>query len=444
MNKYRRVASIVLLVLMAAFLMADQNLLPPNYQQIMAEFNISETQMGLVSTIFVATSALITIVWGYLSDIKGRKRLLVIGVLLGEIPCFLTAFVQNYWELLTLRLFTGIGLGSIIPIGYSLISDMFYGDKRGRGFSYIQTAFGFGTLFGMIMAGVIASWRTPFIYASVPNFILAPLFYIIAEEPERGSGEKVLEDVLSRGYTYNYKLNWRIVKKSFKTATNILIFFQGILGTIPWGVIVYWIISFFMVTRGMNKETSTFVLLILGVSTVFGTFIGGFLGDYFERRIKGGRAIIVGISIFIGLAAVLFLILYPLPSNLSLWDWILLTLYGMLILQFVAIASPNVPAIISQVNPPEDRGTVFGIFYILNSTGNAIGPVLGGVLINTFEWMGIAKSLSYQYTLIIGALFWVPCGLTWIWIRKTYPRDMNFIEKLLEKRKEKILKSSHN
>jgi len=31
----------------------------------------------------------------------------------------------------------------------------------------------------MIMAGVIASWRTPFIYASVPNFILAPLFYHI-------------------------------------------------------------------------------------------------------------------------------------------------------------------------------------------------------------------------------------------------------------------------
>jgi MFS family permease len=97
MRDLRRKVSIALLVLMAVFLMADQNLLPPNYQLIMEEFGISEARMGLVSSIFVATSALITIVWGFLSDIKQRKKLLVIGVLLGEIPCFLTAYVTNYW-----------------------------------------------------------------------------------------------------------------------------------------------------------------------------------------------------------------------------------------------------------------------------------------------------------------------------------------------------------
>ncbi len=443
MDRYRRFISIILLVLMAAFLMADQNLLAPNYQQIMGEFGISETQMGLVSTVFVATSALITIVWGYLSDIKGRKRLLVIGVLVGEIPCFLTAYAQNYWQLLILRLFTGIGIGSIIPIGYSLIADMFHGERRGRGYSYIQTAFGFGTLFGMIMAGIIVSWRPPFIYASVPNFILAPLFYFIAEEPKRGGGEDVLEDIIIRGYEYNYKLNWKIVKKSLKTPTNLLIFFQGIVGTVPWGIIVYWLISFLIVTRGMTKETATFVLLILGISTVIGTFIGGFVGDYFERKTRGGRAVIVGISIFIGFFAVLFLIIYPLPSNLSIVDWIILSIYAVFILQFVSIASPNVPAMISQVNLPEDRGTVFGFFYILNNVGNSIGPLLGGILINTFELMGNAKSLSYEYTLIIGVLFWIPCGLTWIWLKRTYPRDMDNVEDVLEKRKEDILKSSN-
>jgi len=191
----------------------------------------------------------------------------------------------------------------------------------------------------------------------------------------------------------------------------------------------------------MSKQTSTFVLLILGASTVIGTFIGGFLGDYFERKMKGGRAILVGISIFIGFVAVLFLIIYPLPSNPSIGDWIMLTIYGVLILQFVSIASPNVPAIISQVNPPEDRGTVFGVFYILNSTGSAIGPVLGGIMINTFEWMGISKALAYQYSLIIGALFWIPCGLTWIWIRKTYPKDVQALQNLLQKRKKMMLEN---
>ena len=166
---FRRTLSLILLVLIAVFFMADQNLLPPNYQQIMSEFGISEAQTGLVSSIFVATSAIITIIWGFLSDIASRKKLLLLGVYLGEIPCFLTAFVTNYWELLLMRLFTGIGIGSIIPIGYTLIADMFEEAKRGRGYAYIETAFGFGTLLGMILAGIIPSWRTPFIYVSVPT-----------------------------------------------------------------------------------------------------------------------------------------------------------------------------------------------------------------------------------------------------------------------------------
>ncbi|AEK73664.1 Putative transporter [Thermococcus sp. 4557] len=442
MKNFRRKVSIVLLVLMAAFLMADQNLLPPNYQQIMEEFGITETQMGLVSTIFVATSALITIVWGFLSDIKGRKKLLVIGVLLGEIPCFLTAYVTSYWELLAMRLLTGIGIGSIIPIGYSLIADMFEEEKRGRGYSYIETAFGFGTLFGMIIAGLIASWRTPFIIAAVPNFILAPLFYLIAEEPKRGEGEKELREVLEKGYEYTYRISWDVVKKSLKTKTNILIFIQGIIGTVPWGIIMYWLVSFFIVTRGMGKDTATFVLLIVGVSTVIGSLLGGFVGDYFEARQRGGRALITGAAIFLGMLAAIGIILYPLPSELTPAHWVGITLYSFAFLQFVSYAGPNVRAIVSQVNLPEDRGTVFGLFNILDNVGKATGPLFGGFLIETLRSMGYSNALAYEYTLIIGALFWIPCALVWLWIRKQYPEDRDRIKETLRKRAEELTRGS--
>ncbi|WP_175059100.1 MFS transporter [Thermococcus sp. 2319x1] len=442
MENLRRRVSIALLVLMAAFLMADQNLLPPNYQQIMAEFGISETQMGLVSTIFVATSALITILWGMLSDIKSRKKLLVIGVLLGEVPCFLTAYVTSYWQLLAMRFLTGIGIGSIIPIGYSLIADMFEEEKRGRGYAYIETAFGFGTLFGMIIAGLIVSWRTPFIIAAVPNFILAPLFYFVAEEPKRGEGEKELKEILERGYEYTYRLNKEALKKSFKTKTNILIFLQGIIGTVPWGVIMYWLISFFIVTRGMEKSTATFVLLIIGISSVMGSLIGGFVGDYFEARQRGGRAVITGLAIFIGMIAAIGLILYPLPSKLTPIHWVALTLYSIVFVQFVSYAGPNVRAIVSQVNLPEDRGTVFGLFNILDNVGKATGPLFGGFLIETLRSMGYSDALAYQYTLLIGSLFWIPCALVWLWIRKSYPEDRERIREILRKRAEELVKGT--
>ena len=439
MGNLRRKASIAILILMAAFLMADQNLLPPNYQQIMAEFGITETQMGLVSTIFVATSALITIVWGFLSDIKGRKKLLVIGVLIGEIPCFLTAFVSNYYELLLMRLFTGIGVGSIIPIGYSLIADMFPSEERGKGYAFIQTAFGFGTLFGMIMAGLIASWRPPFIIASVPNFVLAPLFYFVAEEPKRGQGEEEVRKLIEMGYEYTYRLSWEAVKKSFKTKTNLLIFLQGLAGTVPWGVLMYWLVSFLIVTRGMSKETATFVLLILGIATVIGTLLGGYVGDYFERRTPGGRALVTGAAIFLGMLAAIGVIVYPLPPQLSPAQWLALAVYSLLFLQLVSFAGPNVTAIISQVNLPEDRGTVFGVFNIIDNVGKALGPLFGGFLIETLRKAGYTNAQAYEYTLIIGSLFWTLCAAVWLWIRHQYPKDREEVREILRKRAEELL-----
>jgi len=75
---------------------------------------------------------------------------------------------------------------------------------------------------------------------------------------------------------YTYMISWSAVKKSFKTLTNVLIFAQGMIGTVPWGVITYWLVPFLMVTRSMSKETATMVLLILGISSVLGSIVGGF------------------------------------------------------------------------------------------------------------------------------------------------------------------------
>jgi len=438
-KKYiRNRIAVFLLVVMATFLIADQYLLPPNYQNIMAEFGINEAKMGLISTIFVVSGVIVTAVWGFLSDIKGRKKLLVVGVIIGEIPCFLTAFVQSYPQLLLTRIFTGIGVGSLIPIGYSLLSDIYDEDNRGRGFGFLHVALGLGNLVGMIFAGMIVSWRTPFILVSVPNFILAPIFYFVLIEPKRGEGDKELKKELEEGAEYTYDINLDTIKDSFKTRTNLLIFTQGIMGMVPWGVLTYWLVSFLMVTRGMVKTTATFVLLIVGSATVVGSMVGGMLGDYFERKFRGGRAVLVGVSIFIGMIASIALILYPIPSTLDPLDWLLIGVYSFVFLQTITFPAPNVPAVVSHVNLPEDRGTVFGVFNILNQAGMAIGPWFAGSVVGVLLGMGYVKPMAYQNAMIIGALFWLPSSIIWLWLKKQYPDDRDDVREILEKRAEEL------
>ncbi len=439
MRKIRNRFSIILLVLIAAFLQADQNLLAPNFHHIMKEFEITEKELGFISSAFIFISAFMTVIWGILSDFQSRKLLLLIGVLLGEIPCFLTAYATSFLELFFLRMLTGIGIGSIIPVAYSLVADFFYGEERGKGYAYIETAFGFGTLMGMILAGLIADWRLPFILAATPNLILAPLFYFVTVEPKRGQSEKQLEDLLQKT-DIQFRFEWSALKKSLQTKTNLLIFAQGILGTVPWGIITIWFISFFIFKREISKDTATFILLLIGLSAVIGSFTGGLLGDYFEKKEVGKRTYVAGIGILVGTFSSLGIIFYPFTSEISTIEWILLSLYSLLTVQFISFAGPNVRAIVSEVNLPEDRGTVFGIFNILDNLGRSIGPLMGGILIYYFEnILNLTKGDSYLYTLTIGILFWLPSSIIWLFIKKFYNEDRKKLGEILEERKLNLL-----
>lgn len=430
----RRRVSFVLMILIVAIFNADQNLLYPNFLQVMREFGVGEIEMGLVSSAFVTVSIITSIIWGFFSDIYSRKKLLLIGVMLGEVPCFLTAFAQDYLQLLVLRIFTGIGIGSLTPLTFTLVADMFDESRRGAGYGYMGMASGLGTLMGMIVAGLSPDWRSPFIYVAIPNWVLAPLFYIIYSEPKRGESESVLRELYERGFEYTYRLSWDAVKKSLRTKTNIYIFIQGAIGTVPWGVIVTWLVTFFILVRGMGKETATLMLLILGVTTQVGNVIGGYLGDWAERRRRGGRALFSGAAILLGVLTSMGFVLYPLPSELGLIEWVFVVIYASLLLSILSYAGPNVSAIMSQVNLPEDRGTIYSVQNVFGSIGNAVGPLLGGALIVFFKSLGYTEASAYIYTIIAGILFWIPCALIWILIYKHYPRDQEEIKKTLEER----------
>ena len=58
-----------------------------------------------------ACSMQVALLVGYLADTMERRTLFVVVVLLGEVPCLLTYWVTQYWQLLLLRCLTGISIG---------------------------------------------------------------------------------------------------------------------------------------------------------------------------------------------------------------------------------------------------------------------------------------------------------------------------------------------
>ena len=169
-----RLITTILIGIISFFMFADQNLMGPNLTVIATEFDILEHKDqylgGFIPLFFWIFGGLITLIIGYYTDIKSRKNLFCIIIFLGEIPCLLSGFATTYTEFFILRVLTGIGIGGIIPLTYSLLGDFYNSTERIKIVTIIGFCSGLGIAVGQLTAGFSGDshgWRLPFILFSI-------------------------------------------------------------------------------------------------------------------------------------------------------------------------------------------------------------------------------------------------------------------------------------
>ena len=423
---------IVGLILIALFLTADQAALVPNYLLIEAEFGVSHSQMGAISSVFIVIGALMVLLWGYWADKYSRKKLLVMGTLLGEIPCFLTAFVQNYSQLFIMRSLTGLGIGILLPVGSSLLGDYFSPEERGKGFAWFLFAAGLGYLMGAAIAGTIGpslNWRYPFAIIALPNFILIPLFYFLAKEPERGRVEPAFRELIKRGLTYSYRAKLSDFKRAISIRTNLFLNLQSIAGCIPWGVLPIWVITFFAQEKGLSIPMATFFGLAFGGAKMVGNIYGGYLGDFLRRKNVLWRTILCIVTILGAIPFVAAVIAYPTPARPGFLHIFLPLLIGFVGISIASIAGPNIWAIFLDVNVPENRGIMLSVAKLTDVMGGGIGALVGGILADRF---------GLTFVFYVSIIFWIPSAFLWLPLIKAIPKDMQDLSLIMKKRASKV------
>src|SRR4030066_2603250 len=109
---------------------ADKLLIGPLTENIIKEFKITKTQMGVVSMGAMIVGAIFYPLWGYLYDRYTRPKLLALASLMWGATTWLNAIAPNYSTFLVTRSSTGID-DSSSPGLYSLVSDYFAPKIRG-------------------------------------------------------------------------------------------------------------------------------------------------------------------------------------------------------------------------------------------------------------------------------------------------------------------------
>ncbi len=405
--------SLILLFLLSFFLFADQNLMGPNLTQIASDFGFNDIQRdiklgGEISLVFWLIGGFITLIFGYFTDIVSRKKLLIIAILFGEIPCLLTGYVQNYNQFFWLRALTGIGIGAIIPITYSLIGDYFPASKRSLITGYLGLFVGLGIAGGQLLAGItgpIYGWKVCFIIVALPNFIVLLLYALFGTEPARGQSDNSNVKISA--------INISTLKRLLSKKTNILVFLQGIAGTVPWAVFFVYLADYLAQDIGYSIQVSTLVVSVIGLSAMLGGFVGGLIGNKLYNINPRYQPLLSAICTFIGMIPTAFLInMTPLnetPSTIS-YPIILGIFSGF----FITVTAPNMKAVLMNVNNSNTRGTAFALYNLADDLGRGFGP-----FIISFFILQFGRQLGFN----IANAIWFLCGIAILFMIKTYPGD---------------------
>jgi EmrB/QacA subfamily drug resistance transporter len=157
-------------VLLALFLGAlDQTIVGTALPRIVTDLGGNEYYTWVV-TIYLLTSTITVPFYGKLSDLYGRKPMMMIGVTIFLIGSALSGLSQNMAMLITFRGIQGIGAGALFPIALAVIGDLYTPAERGRYQGLFGAVFGISFIIGPALGGLLTdnvSWHWIF-YVNIP------------------------------------------------------------------------------------------------------------------------------------------------------------------------------------------------------------------------------------------------------------------------------------
>ena len=362
------------------------------------EWLLSDTELGLITSVFVVVSAIATIPAGWVADHYRRTR--VIGWTLASWSglILLSATAVNYANLLLARAAMGIGQAVDDPASTSYLGDSYPSRMRGRVFSLQQVSFFLGGGIGVALGGWVGEtfgWRWAFAVVGVPGAVVALAVFRL-REPRRGEADLPESMSWAEIEALPPRVDHRssgaagLTVRQFTrlAATELISQLRMIFGIRTMRYVLVGVASLLFTVNGvatwlaiyherysdMSVTRATLVTGgVLGVGGIIGTLAGGAFSDRFHHLWKGGRIAIVVWSAV--LSALLFMASFAVePVGVRI------------ALQFVGVvaaagAAPGLRAVMLDVVPPESRGVGASAMALTTSVfGAALAPVLVGAV----------------------------------------------------------------
>jgi DHA1 family tetracycline resistance protein-like MFS transporter len=335
-------------------------------------FNAPPWQVALIFSAFAVGSLFGEPIWGRLSDIHGR-RLLLISTVSANCICYLAlAFAETAWMAFCIRLIGGFasGNGAVVQ---AYIADVTPVDKRARRMGWLGAAFAIGLIVGPALGGSfvdeskgVAGFRIPLLIASGASALSLMAILLFVQEPR--ARKKTAHPKRNMRAAFSQVTGHPVIARLMLVTLLVSFAFTGV--EVMFGL---WAHERF----GWGASEIGRCFAIAGAISAFNQL---FLTGRLSERFGEARVLAVGMAM-----TVFSCLLQPFSNGV-----IMTTLLISVTAAGQSIAFPNVAALISRASDPLRQGQILGFNNATGAFGRVTGPFLASL-----AFSNISPNLPY-------------------------------------------------
>ncbi len=330
-----------------------------------APFNATPRDIGFLVAAYSFMQFFFSPVLGRLSDRYGRRPVLFVSLLGSAVGYFVIGFSNTLFLVFLGRIIGGI-TGGNISTAQAYIADVTSKKDRAKGMGLFGAAFGLGFILGPAISGVLSKYgvHVPFLFAAGLSFVNAIALYFILPESLKASARAVLPEKKNRVL----ELFDSLKDKEFREIN--LVYFLVI---VAFSIMTYAYVLYTAYRFEYTPEQNGYLFAFVGLIAIL---VQGVLFGRLVKKFGEAKLIVVG-CLMMGAS------LFAVPIVGPQYGGLIGLLAGTAVLSFGnSIASPGLTSLASKTADEHDQGRALGIMQSGASLARAIGPIIGGFLLN--------------------------------------------------------------
>jgi DHA1 family multidrug resistance protein-like MFS transporter len=403
----RRRKNVIILSLTLAVVMLGFGMVMPIFPFYIESMGASGSELGLLIAISPFMQLIAAPIWGSVSDLHGRKPVLVVGLLGYGISMLLFGLATELWMLFAARGIGAILSAATMPTTMAYISDSTSDEERGGGMGMLGAATGLGMVLGPALGGLLAveSLSTPFFITA--GVCLLTLLLVLLFLPESLPAEARQAPTSRSRRTEQARRGWRAHRGwgTERLTSQMQELWRALFSPIGVLLTMAFLVSFGLTNFqgifglyalekfGYGTEEVGWILTVVGIvaAVTQGTLTGPLTKRWGEAAII--KVTLLGSAIGFGL----LLTARTLPG-------VLLTT-GLFTLPNALLR----PAVISLTSKHADtrQGVAMGLNNSFNSLGRIVGPIWAGLIFDVNYDLPYISGAVIMFAGFVASLIWV-------------------------------------